>query len=100
MKIGQENVVKRQSKRLSFPTKCFVLTVLMAWPRQSPAAVIAENGVARTVIVVDPAATATEKYAARQLALTLHQITGADFEVRTNTESPASAIIIGPGAAA
>jgi hypothetical protein len=51
-------------------------------------------------IVVDLTATATELYAARQLALSLEQITGASFEIRTNTESPARAIIAGPGAAA
>jgi hypothetical protein len=67
---------------------------------QTPAAVIAEDGVARTVIVVDPAATATEIYAAHQLASSLHEITGASFELRTNTQSPARAIIVGPGAAA
>src|SRR5580692_7082724 len=100
MKSRQENVGRRRSKLSNFLTKCLVLTVLMSLARQSPAAVIAENGVARTVIVLDPAATATEKYAARQLASVLQQITGASFEIRTNTESPARAIIVGPGAAA
>jgi hypothetical protein len=76
------------------------LAFLMVSLGEAWAAVIAEKGVARTVIVVDPAATATEWYAARQLASTLAQITGASFEIRTNTESPPSAIIIGPGAAA
>ena len=90
----------RNSKALGFLCKYLVLTILLALPRHTPAAIIAENGTARTAIVVDPAATATEKYAARQLASTLHQITGADFEIRTNTESPARAIIVGPGAAA
>jgi hypothetical protein len=64
------------------------------------AALIAKNGVARTVIIVDPAATAVEIYAARQLSLTLQQITGASFEVETNSRSPDRAIIVGPGAAA
>ncbi len=79
---------------------CLVLTVLTVSLGQASAAVIAENGVARTVIVVDPAATATESYAARQLALFLEQITGASFEIRTNTQTPVRAIIVGSGAAA
>jgi len=79
---------------------CLTWAVLMGSLWQTPAAIIAENGLARTVIVVDPAATATETYAARQLASTLQQITGATFEVRTNMASPARAILVGPGAAA
>ena len=51
-------------------------------------------------IIVGPDATATEFYAARQLAATLKQITGAEFEIRTNTTAPANAIIVGSGAAA
>jgi hypothetical protein len=80
--------------------KCWVLAVLVALIRQTPAAVIAEKGVARTVIVVDPTATATEAFAAQQLASSLQQITGASFEIRTNTKSPARAIMVGAGAAA
>jgi hypothetical protein len=78
----------------------FVLTVLMIASRQSLAVTIAENGVARTVIVVDPAASRQENYAARQLASVLQQITGGTFEVRTNTEVSENAIIIGFGTAA
>jgi hypothetical protein len=74
--------------------------VAMASSRQISAATIAENGVARTVIVVDPAASAAERYAARELASTLRQITGASFEIRTNTQAPDSALIVGPGSAA
>ncbi|HTA30692.1 MAG TPA: alpha-glucuronidase family glycosyl hydrolase, partial [Candidatus Cybelea sp.] len=76
------------------------LALLAASSRLTLAEVIAENGVARTVIVVDPKATSTEAYAARQLAASLHEITGASFEIRTNSEAPASAIIVGAGAAA
>src|ERR1700683_2494394 len=64
------------------------------------AALIARNGVARTAIVVDPSATPVEIYAARQLAGTLQQITGASFEIETNARAPKRAIIIGAGAAA
>ncbi len=64
------------------------------------AVIIVENGVAQTVIVVDPTATAAEMFAAGQLAASLQQITGAAFEIRTNTEAPAHAIFVGPGTAA
>ncbi len=61
---------------------------------------LARNGATRTVIVIDPAATATEAYAARELASCLQQITGATFQIRTNISAPAHAIIVGPGKAA
>jgi hypothetical protein len=79
---------------------CLVLAVVMLSHWHSRGAIIAEDGQARAVIVVDPAATATETYAASQLASFLRQITGASFEIRTNSKSPASAILVGPGAAA
>lgn len=75
-----------------------LLLALWAWP--AAAGVIAEHGHADSVIVVDPAASATESFAARQLAAALKEITGATFEIRTNTSAPARAILVGPGAAA
>ena len=77
-----------------------VLFVLLVSLRPASAVLIAEKGVARTVIVVDAAATATENYAARQLAEVLQQITGASFEIITNSEAPPHAIIVGQGKAA
>jgi len=79
---------------------CWMSFFLMVSLGQVPAAILSENGAARTVIVVDPAATAAESYAALELASTLHQITGAYFEVWTNADSPARSILVGPGAAA
>ena len=61
---------------------------------------LANKGAARHVIVVDPAATAPEHTAALELAATLRQISGAEFVVRTNTEAPERAILVGSGAAA
>src|SRR5665213_2452197 len=90
----------RHCGRLRHLAKGLTLAVLLAFIQQTPAAMIAENGEARTVIVVDPKASVAEMYAARQLASTLQQITGASFEIRTNTESPTRAIIVGAGAAA
>jgi hypothetical protein len=81
-------------------SSCLVLFILAASLLESSAAKIAEKGVARTVIVVDPNASVTEMYAARQLATALAQITGASFEVLTNADAPTRAIIVGPGTAA
>jgi hypothetical protein len=67
---------------------------------QLSAAVLARDGAARMVIVVDPSATGPEALAARELATTLQQITGAAFEIRTNGKAPSHAIIVGQGQAA
>ena len=61
---------------------------------------LANNGVARHVIVVDPAAAPPELTAARELAATLRQITGAEFLVQTNSKAPTRAILVGAGEAA
>lgn len=64
------------------------------------AATLAINGRPKSVIIVDPSATAVEFYAARQLAENLRQITGAVFEIRTNTTAPRQSILVGQGKAA
>src|SRR6185436_13638266 len=61
---------------------------------------LAEKGATAFVIVVDPAATASEGSAAKELASTLRQITGAEFLVQTNTKAPSRAILVGSGEAA
>ncbi len=61
---------------------------------------LARNSKANCVIVIDPAATAPEQTAARELAATLRQITGAEFVVQTNTKAPTRAILVGAGEAA
>jgi hypothetical protein len=76
----------------------FLFASLPAW--QLHALTIAQNKIARVVIVTDPDATPTENFAARELASNLAKITGASFEIRTHSEAPAMAIIVGPGAAA
>jgi hypothetical protein len=68
--------------------------------RPVSASVIAAHGHAKMVIVTDPAATPTERFAAHELAATLQQITGATFEIQTNAIAPAHAILVGPGTAA
>lgn len=62
---------------------------------------LASRGEARCVIVRQPGATATERYAAEELARWLGQLTGATFEVRETADAPAgNAILVGPGPAA
>jgi hypothetical protein len=61
---------------------------------------LSRNGQARAEIILDPSATMSEALAAHELATTLHQITGGNFEVRTNTKAPSHAIIVGQGKAA
>lgn len=59
---------------------------------------IAAGGRAGCQIVVQPGATEAEKWAAAKLARTLHDITGAEFQVSESTNSTAaSVIVVGPG---
>ena len=67
-------------------------TALAAPPR------LAAGGKTRYTIVVDPDATAAEKHAAAELAVFLKQVTGADFPVKTTTQTPAAPLLlVGPG---
>jgi hypothetical protein len=77
-----------------------ILLVVFAGLGQARGAVLAKNGAAQAVIIVDPGASAPEIFSARQLASTLQQITGAAFEIQTNTVAPPHAIVVGQGAAA
>jgi hypothetical protein len=79
---------------------CFILLSFSVALGQLRGTTLARNGATRTVIIVDPAATAPELYAARQLATNLEQITGATFELRTNSAAPSRAIVVGQGQAA
>jgi hypothetical protein len=67
---------------------------------QAGATTLAKNGTARSIIVIDPGATDSEHYAARELARCLGQITGATFRIQTNITAPSHAIIVGQGQAA
>jgi hypothetical protein len=59
--------------------------------------VVAEAGKAKCVIVQSADATAPEIQAAKELATTLQQMTGALFAIQTGGEIPKHAIIVGPG---
>lgn len=61
---------------------------------------LANNKATRYVLVLDPSATTPELTAARELAATLRQITGAEFTMTTNAKAPARSILVGPGEAA
>lgn len=83
------------------PIKTFLFLALFFITASSHAElVLAENGEANCVILVDPAATAPERNAADELAATLRQITGASFAVRTNGDTLDRAILIGSSEAA
>lgn len=81
-------------------TTCALLAGFFLVPVLSQGATLANNGATRTVIVVDPAATAPELTAARELATDLLFITGAKFEIRTNTVAVSRTILVGQGKAA
>lgn len=61
---------------------------------------IADQGKAACVILVDPAATEPEQNAAHELAATLEKISGAQFVLTTNTQAPSHCILVGAGDAA
>ena len=69
--------------------------------RQKPAAQveIAENGLAKAVIVIASDATQSEQHAATELAGFLQQITGAKFEIVSTPTEGQKRILVGPQAA-
>jgi hypothetical protein len=76
-----------------------VLFVIFTAADRVAAIVIAENGEARTVIVVSDNAAPAEKHAAQELASFLKQITGADFEVSASADGGRPRLLVGPDAA-
>lgn len=62
---------------------------------------LAKDGQPAMVILQQPGATAAESNAVRELAVTLRQITGADFKIEiAGPKLPRRAIVVGPGPAA
>ena len=76
-----------------------VLAVFVMIVMPAPASLaLAEGGRTEYVIVQSEESTAAERHAVSELAQTLKQITGVEFEVRTNlAEVPRRAIVVGPG---
>ena len=96
MKISSTNALSCRTRRI-------LLTTLLALGSASMQAglTIAEKGKANCAILRQADATEAERYAANELAQTLKQITGADFELQDAKEKvPSRAIIVGQGAAA
>src|ERR1700744_435620 len=79
---------------------CAVLFVTVLGIFSAHAVTLAKDGQARAVIILDPSATETERFAAGQLASNLNLISGAVFVIQTNTTAPSHAIIVGQGEAA
>jgi hypothetical protein len=69
--------------------------VLPAWAGMT----IADRGEARVRVVVAADASETERFAAQELALFLHIVTGAAFPVSEDTGSSGGRLLVGPGAA-
>lgn len=78
-------------------------SVLLTVPAVRPALArirIAAGGRPAVRIVVAPDATATERFAADELALFLHIVTGATFPVSEDPGRPGGRLLVGPGASA
>jgi len=76
----------------------FLAFVVLA-TRLEAAGPIARRGEARARIVVAADATETERFAADELALFLHIVTGAKFPVGTDAGAPGGRLLVGAGAA-
>ena len=80
----------------------FVLTaglVAFAAPPLDASVGIARRGRALARVVVAPGATETERFAAEELSLFLHIVTGAEFPIREDASPEGANLLIGPGAA-
>jgi len=59
---------------------------------------LAADGKSRYTVVVDPDTLASEKHAATELAAFLKRVTGAEFPVKTTSQTPADPLLlVGPG---
>jgi hypothetical protein len=78
-----------------------IVILLIAVTASSAELVLADDGKARAVIVIDPAAAAPERNAANELAQTLKEITGAAFAIQyAGANLPDIVIFVGPSDAA
>lgn len=77
------------------------LMIVCASPLAAASLTLATQGTTPYVIVAQPGATAAESNAVAELAATLRQVTGAEFQVVSpGAKLPEHAILVGPGAAA
>jgi len=75
------------------------LVLLAAALPASAGLTIARRGQPRARIVIAPDASETERYAASELALFLHLVTGASFPVSDAPGEPGGRLLVGPAAA-
>jgi hypothetical protein len=79
--------------------------LLVAWSisavaeERAAGMILAEGGLARAAIVVDPGASAVQRHAAAELARFLDQITGAQFAPVCRTNADRACLLVGPQAA-
>jgi hypothetical protein len=66
---------------------------------ESNALIIAENGIAKAVVVISEDASEPEQHAAAELANFLEQITGAEFEIVSPPAAKSPRILVGTNAA-
>jgi len=77
------------------------LILLVGWIQaaESDELIIAQDGLAKAVIVISADATEPEQHAANELADFLRQITGTKFEIQAHPTAGKSRLLVGPGAA-
>jgi Domain of unknown function (DUF4838)/Glycosyl hydrolase family 67 N-terminus len=80
-------------------TALFVVLLALVGLGQGQTVTIAQNGVAKAVIVVAADATEPEQHAATELADFLRQITGATFKISSPPATGESRLLVGPEAA-
>jgi len=79
--------------------------LLVAWSisavaeQRAAGMILAENGLARAAIVVEPGAPEVQQHAAAELASFLNQITGARFAPVCRTDADGPCLLVGPEAA-
>ncbi len=85
--------------RRLIPCLAASLTILFTFNIAAAKTTIAREGKSEAVIVVDPAASAPQKYAASELAEFLRQVTGTSFEIRPTPQADRCNLLVGPAAA-
>ena len=98
MREIEESLIGPTSIRFVKTLICILLCAVFDF--SAFALTLSDRSGARVVIVVDPASTPPEIFAAQELALHLKQITGMDFTILTNAAAPARSILVGAGNAA
>ena len=88
-------------KESRIKTLLAALILVVGWIQaaESDELTIAQDGLAKAVIVISADATESEQHAANELADFLRQITGTKFEIQAHPTAGKSRLLVGPGAA-